>query len=77
MSLMNTYPAFAEILKLGFSDAKVKPFVLQDAESKELNNLKEFWRFCDAYFRLGTYNLSSAGTQFMDLVLGFMSKYRC
>ncbi len=76
MSLMNTYPAFAEILKLGFSDAKVKPFVLQDAESKELNNLKRvFGVSADAYFRPGTYNLSSAGTQFMDLVLGFMSKY--
>lgn len=76
MSLMNTYPAFSEILKSGFSDAIVKPFILEGPESKELNNLKRvFGVSADAYFRPGIYNLSTAGTQFMDLVLGFMSKY--
>lgn len=76
MALMHTYPAYTEIFNLGFSDVRVKSYMLENPEVKELNNLKRvFGVSADAYFRAGTYNMSTAGTQFMDLILGFMSKY--
>ena len=76
MSLMATYFTYTEISNLGFSNARARTFLLEDQASKDLNNLKKvFGVSADQFFRKNDYNLNSAGTQILDQILGFMSKY--
>ncbi len=76
MSLMATYFTYTEISNLGFSNARARTFLLEDQASKDLNNLKKvFGVSADKFFRKNDYNLNSAGTQILDQILGFMSKY--
>ena len=51
MSLMATYPAFREMVSLGFKDVQIKIFVLKDPAEKELHNLiKIYGAFADILF---------------------------
>ncbi len=76
MNLMATYPSYNEIYSLGFPNSKIRAFILEDQALKDLNNLKKvFGVSADLYFRKNDFNLTSAGTQFLDQILGFMSKY--
>jgi outer membrane protein OmpA-like peptidoglycan-associated protein len=76
VSLMATYPSYNEISSLGFKNTKIRAFLLEDQALKDLNNLKRvFGVSSDVFFRKNDYNLTSAGTQFLDQILGFMSKY--
>ncbi len=73
---MDLYPAYNKMLDLGFKDARIKPFVLDDPAARELNNLKKVLGVsADALFKAGDSNLSSAGTQLLDLIIGFMAKH--
>jgi outer membrane protein OmpA-like peptidoglycan-associated protein len=75
-SLMATYPAYNEISNLGFGNSRIRAFLLEDQASKDLNNLKKVLGVsADVYFKKNDFNLTSAGTQFLDQILGFMSKY--
>ena len=76
MSLMATYSTFNEIVDLGFKNARIRTFVLDDPASKELNTLKKvFGVSADVYFNQKDFSLSSAGTQVLDQIIGFMAKY--
>lgn len=76
MSLMATYSTYNEIIDLGFKDARIRTFVLEDAAAKELNTLKKvFGVSADLYFNQKDFSLSSAGTQVLDQIMGFMAKY--
>ena len=76
MNLVSTYPAYNEIITLGFKNTRIRTFTLVDPAAKELNTLKKiFGVSVDTFFKQNDYNLSSAGTQMLDLVIGFMSKY--
>jgi outer membrane protein OmpA-like peptidoglycan-associated protein len=76
MSLMATYPAYNEITSLGYPNARIIPYTLEDPAARELNSIKRvFGVSADTFFRRNTYTLTSQGTQMFDLVLGFMSKY--
>jgi len=76
MTLMDLYPIYNKILDLGYKDARIKPFVLDDPAARELNNLKKVLGVsADALFKAGDTNLSSAGTQLLDLIIGFMAKH--
>lgn len=76
MSLMATYPAYNEITALGYANARIIPYTLEDPAATEINNIKRvFGVSSDTFFRRNTYSLTSQGTQLFDLVLGFMSKY--
>jgi outer membrane protein OmpA-like peptidoglycan-associated protein len=76
MNLMDTYPTFEEIVALGFKDARIKSFVLDDPAAKELITLKKiFGVSTDVLFIQNDLSLSSAGTQLLDLIMGFMAKY--
>ncbi len=76
INLMATYPSYNEITNLGYTNARVITFKLEDAAAIELNNLKfVFGVSADIFFGNNNYNLTSSGTQLLDLVLGFMSKY--
>ncbi len=76
MSLMSTYSIFNEIVDLGFKDARIRTFVPEDPAEKELNTLKKvFGVSVDEFFIQNDFNLTSAGTQMLDLILGFMAKY--
>ena len=75
-NLMATYPTFNEILGLGFEQTRVIQVNIDDPAAKELNNLeKVFGVSSDVFFRKNDFSLTSAGTQLLDLVLGFLSKY--
>lgn len=76
MSLMATYPTFSEMMNLGFSSVRVITYIPDNPATRELNNLKRvFGLSADNYFRKNDFNLTSAGTQTLDLILGFLSKY--
>lgn len=76
LSLMAAYPSFNEIAGLGFPDARIIAFNIEDPASRELNNLKRvFGVSADTFFRKNASILASEGTQVLDLVLGFLSKY--
>jgi outer membrane protein OmpA-like peptidoglycan-associated protein len=76
MSLMSTYSTYNEIIDLGYKDARIRTFLLEDPAAKELNTLKKvFGVSVDAFFTQNDFTLTSAGTQMLDLIIGFMSKY--
>ncbi len=75
-NLMATYPTFNEISGLGFEQVRVIQVNIDDPAARELNNLeKVFGVSSDVLFRKNDFNLTSAGTQLLDLILGFLSKY--
>jgi outer membrane protein OmpA-like peptidoglycan-associated protein len=76
MSLMATYPSYNEITNLGYSNARVIAYTPIDPATRELNNLKRvFGVSADTFFKKNSNSLASEGTQVLDLVLGFLSKY--
>jgi outer membrane protein OmpA-like peptidoglycan-associated protein len=76
MNLMDTYPTFNELVALGFKNTGIRSFVLVDPAAKELLTLKKvFGVSTDVLFKQNDISLSSAGTQLLDLIMGFMAKY--
>jgi outer membrane protein OmpA-like peptidoglycan-associated protein len=76
MTLMATYSAYNEIVDLGFKDTRIRTYLLEDPAAKELNTLKKvFGVSTDVFFISNDFSLTSAGTQMLDLLIGFMSKY--
>jgi outer membrane protein OmpA-like peptidoglycan-associated protein len=76
MNLMDTYATYNEIVDQGYKNTKIKPFVLEDPASKELNTLKKvFGVSADVFFNPNQYTLLTAGTQILDQIIGFMAKY--
>jgi outer membrane protein OmpA-like peptidoglycan-associated protein len=75
-TLMATYPAFNEIKSLGYDKTRIRTYTLTDQTAKDLNNLKKvFGLSADLFFRKADYRLTPLGTQFLDLVLGYMVRY--
>jgi len=76
MSLMGTYSTFNEIVDLGYKDARVRAYTLEDPAAKDLNTLKKvFGVSADLFFNTNDFILSTAGTQMLDQIIGFMAKY--
>lgn len=76
MDLMLTYVAFNEMIAAGYGDTKVRAYILKDQAEKDLYAfLKIFGTSADNFFRKNDFTLTSAGTQLLDLIIGFMSKY--
>ena len=76
MNFMSTYATYNEIVDLGYTDTKIRSFVLEDPASRELNNLKKvFGVSTDEFFNFNDFTLTSKGTQLLDQVIGFMLKY--
>ena len=76
LSLMAAYPSFNEIAGLGNSNARIIAVNIEDPASRELNNIERiFGVSTDVFFRKNAFSLTSEGTQVLDLVLGFLSKY--
>lgn len=76
LDLMAARPALDEISGLGYNNARIRTFKLVDPAAKELNNLKKvFGVSADSFFRRNEAVLSSEGTQILDLILGFLTKY--
>lgn len=75
MSLMATYPAFREILALGFKDELIKMFVLKEPAEKELHNLiKINGAYADSYFDTSG-KLTSNAFVMLDQLVKLMKKY--
>jgi outer membrane protein OmpA-like peptidoglycan-associated protein len=75
MSLMATYPAYHEMIALGFKDARIKLFLLKDQSEKELHNLiKINGAFADSYFD-SSEKLTSNAYIMLDQLFKLMKKY--
>jgi hypothetical protein len=75
MSLMAAYPAYREMLTLGFRGAIVKLYVLQDADERELNILKRnYGVMTDTYFDARNRLVTNAYLM-LDQVVMLMNKY--
>ncbi len=75
MTLMATYPAYSEILRLGFKDVRIRLFVLKDAAEKELHNLiKNHGASADLYFDRNN-KLTSNAYIMLDQLVTLINKY--
>ena len=75
MSLMATYPAYREMMALGYKEARVKMFLLKDQPEKELLNLiKINGAYADSYFD-SKEKLTSSAYIMLDQVFKLMKKY--
>ena len=75
MSLMATYPAYRDILSLGFKDARIKMYGLKEQSEKELHNLiKINGAFADSYFDTSE-KLTSNAYIMLDQIVKLMKKY--
>lgn len=76
LSLMATYPTYNEITNLGYANARVIAYTPEDPATRDLNNMKRvFGVSADLAFKKNSNILASGGTQLLDLILGFLSKY--
>lgn len=75
LKLMHLFPAYREVRKLGFNDARAKLFTLKDSAEKELISLlKSHETSTDRYF--DTYDrLTTDAYIMMDQIVKFMVKY--
>ena len=75
MSLMAEYPAYRELLSLGFKDARVRTIVLTEPSEIELYNLiKSNGTSADTYFD-SSERLTSVAYIMLDQIVKLMSKY--
>jgi outer membrane protein OmpA-like peptidoglycan-associated protein len=75
MNLMATYPSFREMSALGFKDARIKIYLLNDNSEKELHNLiKINGAFADSYFDAAE-RLTSNAYIMLDQIYKLMKKY--
>jgi outer membrane protein OmpA-like peptidoglycan-associated protein len=75
LSLMATYPAFKELYALGFKEARIKLYVLNNPSEKELHNLiRIYGAFAESYFD-ATDKLTSNAYIMLDQIVKLMNKY--
>jgi outer membrane protein OmpA-like peptidoglycan-associated protein len=75
MTLMATYPAYNELSALGFTNVRIKIFVLKEPAEKELHNLiKINGAFADSYFD-NSDRLTSNAYIMLDQIVKLMNKY--
>ena len=75
MSLMATYPAYHEMMALGFKNARIKLYLLKGQSEKELHNLiKINGAFADSYFD-SSEKLTSNAYIMLDQLFKLMKKY--
>lgn len=75
MDLMDCYPAFSEMVNLGFGDAKVRTYILNDPAEKELYLIrKNYSMLTDNQFDLSN-RLTSGAYIMLDQVVILMNKY--
>jgi outer membrane protein OmpA-like peptidoglycan-associated protein len=72
---MSTYPAYREMVGLGFKDVSIKAFVLSDPSEKELHNLITIYgAFAETYFD-SSDRLTSNAYIMLDQIVKLMNKY--
>jgi len=70
-----TYPIYNDVVSRGFSDARVKSYILADLTEEELKEInKEFEEFADAYFEFDNYKISSASYTILDKIVQIMNE---
>ncbi len=75
MSLMATYPAYKELLQLGYKDVSVQLSELRDPAEKELFNLKQInGTFADDYFDQSDHLTTNAYIM-LDQIVKLMNRY--
>jgi outer membrane protein OmpA-like peptidoglycan-associated protein len=75
MSLMATYPAYREIMALGFKETRIKTYLLKDQYEKELHNIIRInGAFADSYFD-SFEKLTSNAYIMLDQIFKLMKKY--
>ncbi|HKK41247.1 MAG TPA: PKD domain-containing protein [Bacteroidales bacterium] len=75
MSIMATYPAYKELLQLGYKDVSVQLLELKDPAEKELFNLKQInGTFADDYFDQADHLTTNAYIM-LDQIVKLMNRY--
>jgi outer membrane protein OmpA-like peptidoglycan-associated protein len=75
ISLMATYPAYWEMIGLGFKDARIKIFVLSDPSEKEIYNLIKIYGVnAESYFDPSD-RLTSSAYIMLDQIVKLMNNY--
>jgi outer membrane protein OmpA-like peptidoglycan-associated protein len=75
LNLMATYPSYVKLASLGYTEAKIKLFVLKEPAEKELNNLIRInGAFADSYFD-NSDRLTSNAFIMLDQIVRLMKKY--
>lgn len=75
-NLIPLYPAFNDLISLGYDDVKIKTAILTDPAEKELNSIKKVYSSStDDLFRKDEARLTSDGLELLDQVAGLMKKY--
>ncbi len=74
-NLMATYPAYSELIKMGFKDVRIRLKIIKDPVDKELFNLeKSFGTLTDNY--IDSYNkLTGSGYFLLDQIIILMNRY--
>jgi outer membrane protein OmpA-like peptidoglycan-associated protein len=75
MSLMATYPAYREMIGLGFKDAQIKIFVLSDPAEKEIYNLIKIYGANAEFYFDPSDRLTSNAYLMLDQIVKVMNKY--
>jgi outer membrane protein OmpA-like peptidoglycan-associated protein len=75
MNLMATYPAYREMLTLGFKDVQIKMYVLKEQSEKDLHNLIRInGAYADSYFDTSE-RLTSKAYIMLDQIVKLLNKY--
>ncbi len=75
LHFLATYPIYNDVVSRGFSDARVKSYILADLTEEELKEInKEFEEFADAYFEFDNYKISSASYPILDKIVQIMNE---
>jgi len=75
-SLMALYPAYLEMISLGYQNVICKTYILKNAAEKELYNLKKiFGVFSDAFFEENEYTASPGAYPILDQVVEIMNNH--
>jgi outer membrane protein OmpA-like peptidoglycan-associated protein len=70
------YPAFNDLISLGYNDVRIKTAILTDPAEKELNSIKKVYSSStDDLFRKDETRLTSDGLELLDQIAGLMKKY--
>jgi len=74
--LMDLYPAYLEIISLGYQNAVCRTYILKNEAEKELYNLKKvFGIFSDVFFEANEYTASPGAYPVLDQIVEIMNNH--
>jgi outer membrane protein OmpA-like peptidoglycan-associated protein len=76
LSLLYLYPAYRDMIALGYSNSVVRIHIIKDAAEREINNLNKIYGiFADAFFEENEYKATPGAFPILDQIVEIMDKY--